>query len=101
MCVVVAFWYKPSSSHKHLYPALKNASGKVVENIVDGEVCYTPDPYGIEVFSNSAGPAASSVPSPAPFARGVENSQLARFDKVAAQRAVALEHIGTVCDIES
>ena len=82
----VAFWYKPSSSHKHLYPALKDAAGKPIESIVDGEITYTPDPHGIEVFSNASGP--DGVPTLAPFARGVADAEQARFDVVAAQAHV-------------
>lgn len=44
------FWYKPSSSHKHLYPVIKDAQGQPVECIVDGEVAYQIDPNGIEIF---------------------------------------------------
>ena len=86
MRAVVAFWYKPYSSHKHLYPTLKDASGKPVESIVDGEINYTPDPHGIEVFSNSSGP--DGVPPLAPFARSVADAQKMRFDVSAAQAHV-------------
>jgi hypothetical protein len=80
---VVAFWYKPSSSHLHLYPTLKDNNGKPIESIVDGKVSYTPDPHGIEVFSNSSGP--DGVPPLAPFARGVADASKARFDVAAAK----------------
>ena len=44
------FWYKPNSSHKHLYPALKNEAGEPTKELVDGEEQYAVDPAGIEIF---------------------------------------------------
>ena len=46
----VAFWYKPDSSHAHLYPALKDANNEPVECTLNGEKAYEVDPDGIEVF---------------------------------------------------
>ena len=46
----VAFWYKPNSSHVHLYPTLKDANGEPVKATVDGEETYVVDPDGVEVF---------------------------------------------------
>eukprot|EP00965_Chrysotila_dentata_P096076 3174056-Pleurochrysis_carterae.AAC.1 len=50
---VVAFWYKPCSSHKHTYPAEKHADGNPIradsETVtVDGEAQYKVCPFGIE-----------------------------------------------------
>ena len=81
---VVAFWYKPSSSHKHLYPALKDNDGNPIQSIVNGSICYTPDPMGIEVF-RTTDDLATTVPKPAEFARAVADSQAMRFDVDAAE----------------
>lgn len=57
-CAVVAFWYKPCSSHKHTYPAMKDADGNPVKvedlktETVDGEAQYKVFPFGIEIFRN-------------------------------------------------
>ena len=45
------FWYKPNSSHKHMYPALKNAEGEPIQTTTDGKISYTLDPDGIEIFN--------------------------------------------------
>eukprot|EP00965_Chrysotila_dentata_P144344 4768198-Pleurochrysis_carterae.AAC.1 len=47
---VLAFWYKPDSSHKTLYPTAKDKKGKPVEVTVNGERAYTHCEYGIEIF---------------------------------------------------
>eukprot|EP00965_Chrysotila_dentata_P189358 6173276-Pleurochrysis_carterae.AAC.4 len=49
---VVAFWYKPCSSHKHTYPAMKDEDGNPVRTdsetvTVDGEAHYKGWPTGI------------------------------------------------------
>ena len=48
------FWYKPDSSHKHLYPARKNERGEPIEclDTRDGRPAFEVDPDGIEIFTN-------------------------------------------------
>eukprot|EP00965_Chrysotila_dentata_P081165 2679222-Pleurochrysis_carterae.AAC.1 len=46
----VTFWYKPDSSHRHLYPALKNANDLPVSTTVNGEETHAVCPSGIEIF---------------------------------------------------
>eukprot|EP00965_Chrysotila_dentata_P108748 3592489-Pleurochrysis_carterae.AAC.1 len=47
---VLAFWYKPDSSHKTLYPTAKDKNGKPMEVTVNGERAYKHCEYGIEIF---------------------------------------------------
>eukprot|EP00965_Chrysotila_dentata_P250722 6209613-Pleurochrysis_carterae.AAC.1 len=44
---VLAFWYKPDSSHKTLYPTAKDKAGKPIEVTLNGEKAYTHCEYGI------------------------------------------------------
>lgn len=69
--LVIAFWYKPDASHRHLYPSLKDENGDPVKVIKDGETEYAMDPVGIEVFTNTSGP--EGTPSKAPFAQEANN----------------------------
>lgn len=46
----IAFWYKPDSSHAHLYPVRKDANGQPVSVTINGEMQYELCPNGIEVF---------------------------------------------------
>eukprot|EP00965_Chrysotila_dentata_P095831 3167654-Pleurochrysis_carterae.AAC.1 len=43
----IAFWYKPDSSHSHLYPARKDAAGNPIVATVNGEAQYENCPNGI------------------------------------------------------
>eukprot|EP00965_Chrysotila_dentata_P235983 6201075-Pleurochrysis_carterae.AAC.2 len=82
----VAFWYKPNSSHKHLYPAKKDAFGQPIKSTVNGEAVYTVCPYGIEVFRTKEGP--QGVPGLAQFATDVNDSSKPRFDQKSARENV-------------
>eukprot|EP00965_Chrysotila_dentata_P223772 6193773-Pleurochrysis_carterae.AAC.1 len=46
----VAFWYKPDSSHKHLYPTQKDDEGKPKKDTIDDEEQYAVCEYGIEIL---------------------------------------------------
>ena len=70
--VVVAFWYKPDATHRHLYPSLKDEAGQPIKVTSDGEVEYAVDPQGIEVFQTKDGP--QGLPEPAAFATAVHDA---------------------------
>ena len=53
MCTIgVAFWYKKDSSHRDLYPSMKDEEGKPVMCLIDGKPAVRYCPHGIEVFKN-------------------------------------------------
>lgn len=54
----VAFWYKPDSSHRNLYPSAKDENGNPIEATVDGEKIIQPCEHGIEVFKTGCVHAA-------------------------------------------
>ena len=116
LVAAVAFWYKPDSSHKHLYPTLKDDNDAPVRATSDGEVDYVVDPHGIEVFTTMYADQHSlncltmcllgilwmqrsppillcrdgpqGVPSPAEFANDVEDASKPRFDVAANEQLV-------------
>ena len=70
----VAFWYKPSPAHAHLYPSKKGADGSPMYTMVDGEKQYITCPDGIEIFHLKDGPSAVSPPL-AEFPRKKDDDQ--------------------------
>eukprot|EP00965_Chrysotila_dentata_P204806 6182559-Pleurochrysis_carterae.AAC.2 len=87
MCVsAVAFWYKPDSSHKHLYPTKKDEEGNPQKVTINGEEQYAVCEYGIEIFNTREGP--EGLPPLAPFATAVADSKKPRFDAEAARQNV-------------
>jgi len=70
----VAFWYKPSPAHAHLYPSKKGADGSPMYTMVDGEKQYITCPDGIEIFHHKDGPSAVSPPL-AEFPRKKDDDQ--------------------------
>eukprot|EP00965_Chrysotila_dentata_P122993 4065112-Pleurochrysis_carterae.AAC.1 len=84
---VAAMWYKPYSSHPHLYPAAKDADGNPIEKsqTVNGEKEYAVCPHGIEIFKTREGP--QGFPALASFAKNITNANLPRFDIANARRS--------------
>eukprot|EP00965_Chrysotila_dentata_P128731 4255672-Pleurochrysis_carterae.AAC.1 len=49
---VVVFWYKPQSSHPHLYPSnKKDEQGMPIKEIENGDTHIPTCPLGLELFT--------------------------------------------------
>eukprot|EP00965_Chrysotila_dentata_P052746 1749821-Pleurochrysis_carterae.AAC.1 len=83
----VAFWYKPDSSHRNLYPSAKDEDGNPSEATVDGEKIIQPCEHEIEVFKT--GHAPDGMPGLATFASDANDKSKMRFDLKEAEQNVA------------